>query len=197
MSNRIYLIDLDIELSNIAFADFFTLFLASNTVALVSERSIDAIPTRWAELARYVFASDGHEFYSNKQLRYKHSIVLSKEAYSWIASKQLSYIQTPHKILFDTDKLTSVKLVAEFNELFSEFTAQLTSSGFYISDLVNLRKHIVHLINTDYDLIFISDIRNIGTVNFELAAEVLQRGSVYTANNSEQLMQLLTDLQQN
>jgi hypothetical protein len=193
MDDKLYLVDISV-INNETFNSFFELFMQQHAVGIVTSHPAAALPALWVQRCKYIFASDGHECYVSNKLRYKHVLGLSKEALSWIRSKNVQTTNKFGSVHVSCDPYSSAQLVREFNELFGEYYAEACTNGFSISTKGNPRIHIAALISSNYSIRFITSLRELGYANFDLAEAVMQRGRCFYASSESDIEQLLTVL---
>lgn len=196
MDAKLYLIDTSSITLSPAFVSFIEAFATNNAVGIVTSDSASALPPRWIQLCRYIFASDGHDFYISNKLRYKNVLILSAEVKSWLRASDLTHTLAIGSILVAADPYISAERVRAFNELFSEYYAEACVGGFRISTIRDPRKAIPALISSNYHITFITSIANLGHSNYNLAKSVMQRGRCYYSSSEADTQELLTILSQ-
>lgn len=197
MADKLYLVDIDVATSfSEEFTQFFTDFLYDAPTAILTSATASSLPPAWIQSAKYVFASDCNEVYTDNKLIYKNILMLPTEVQRWIQSKELPYDKALHRVNILADPYSTAALVREFNELFSEFRAQACTNGFYISEPGDSRLSISALISSNYSIRFITPIRAVGKTNYVLANALRGRGTVFHANSETELRELLLFLQE-
>lgn len=194
MDDKLYLIDISNAAFSEEFNNFFTDFISKHRVAILTSACANQLPTNWLAMAKYVFASDGHECYIDSKLVYKNILMPSRELLAWVNSKQLAVTKCINYIKITSDPYTSASLVREFNSMFGEYRAYSCSDGFKIGTLRNTRSTLAALISSSYALVFITPTGLLGYANAELANSVMKRGACYHATNELEIKQLLLSL---
>lgn len=196
MDSILYVIDISRFSITNNFKEFMLSFASTHSVALISSQTASSIDSTLLYACKYIFASDGDEFYVNGELKYRNILVLSAEVQRWINSLDMLYTVNINNVHIQCDPYVSAQLVREFNNLFDDYKALSCANGLFISTGNNARRHIISLIDEEYIPKLITSSADLGNANAELATAISQRGSCFYATDAADVQELLLVLSQ-
>jgi hypothetical protein len=192
MDDKLYLLDIDrLKYFSEEFNAFFANFIEDEPVAVLTARSSCDVPEYVVKRATYFFGANGNEIYKQGKLLYKNVIAFNTETHRWVDSLNLPQHRTVDAIHVSADPYVSAKLVREYNELQTEYRAQICASGLCITHPADYRLPINAIIPDSYRIRFIAPATTFGGTNYALALAISKRGSCFNADSESSLRELL------